>query len=93
MASGEKVRNQGGGRGLTGGEGCLQDCLGGVVAGGPGDAAADEPTDEAAEEPAHDGTEDEAAEQPAHDEAAPTTPPPDAGDGADNPGPDGPPIV
>ena len=60
---------------------------------GPGDAAADEPTDEAAEEPAHDGTEDEAAEQPAHDEAAPTTPPPDAGDGADNPGPDGPPIV
>ena len=46
---------------------------------GAGDAGAAGPTDEPTVEP--------------HDEAAPTTPPPDAGDEPESPGPDAPPTV
>ena len=56
--------------------------------GPPAVGAGDAGSGEAADEPV-----DDAAAEPAHDEAAPTTPPPDAGDDTDSPGPDGPPTV
>ena len=36
---------------------------------------------------------DASADEATHDESTPTTPPPDAGDDTESPGPDGPPIV
>jgi preprotein translocase subunit YajC len=61
--------------------------------GPPAVGAGDAGTDESADEPTDHASADASVDEATHDESTPTTPPPDAGDDTESPGPDGPPIV